>query len=86
MYRSGEFHPLSHQEYVAGVCDFLERIPPRIAIQRLYGSAPLAIRVAPTWDLKNNQMWYSVINELKRRGTWQGCMVSGMAAGCHKRL
>ncbi|HET6421169.1 MAG TPA: TIGR01212 family radical SAM protein [Geobacteraceae bacterium] len=72
MYRSGEFVPLTHAEYVGGVCDFLERIPSRITIQRLYGSAPLAIRVAPAWGLKNNQMWYSVVNELKRRGTWQG--------------
>lgn len=72
MYYRGEFTPLTHAEYVGTACDFLERIPPRIAIQRLYGSAPLAIRVAPNWDLKNNQMWYSVVNELKRRGTWQG--------------
>lgn len=73
MYYAGEFIPLSHAEYVAAVCDFLERTPPDVAIQRLYGSAPVAIRVAPSWDLKNNQMWYSVVNELKRRGTWQGC-------------
>ncbi len=79
MYRGGEFIPLTHCEYVSTVCDFLERIPPRIAIQRLYGSAPLAIRVAPAWDLKNNQMWYSVVNELKRRGTWQGCRASTLA-------
>jgi len=72
MHYDGEFIPISHSEYVAATCDFLERIPARIAIQRLYGSAPLAIRVAPTWDLKNNQMWYSVLNELKRRGSWQG--------------
>ena len=77
MYWRGEFTPLSHDEYVAAVCDFLERIPPQIAIQRLYGSAPLAIRVAPNWDLKNNQMWYSVVNELKRRGSWQGCRLTG---------
>ena len=76
MYRRGEFVPLSHSEYVATACDFLELLPPRIAVQRLYGSAPLAIRVAPTWDLKNNQMWYSVVNELKRRGTWQGCRLA----------
>jgi radical SAM superfamily enzyme len=63
---------VTHGEYVAAACDFLERIPARIAIQRLYGSSPLDIRVAPTWDLKNNQMWYSVLNELKRRGSWQG--------------
>lgn len=73
MFSHGEFTPLSHQEYVAAVCDFLERIPAHISIQRLYGSAPLAIRVAPAWNLKNNQMWYSVINELKRRNSWQGC-------------
>jgi len=76
LYHRGEFTPISHHEYVATVCDFLERLRPDIAIQRLYGSAPLAIRVAPTWDLKNNQMWYSIINKLQRRGTWQGCRLN----------
>jgi uncharacterized protein len=73
LYYAGQFTPISHSNYVATTCDFLEMLRPDIAIQRLYGSAPLAIRVAPTWDLKNNQMWYSIINELQRRGTWQGC-------------
>jgi radical SAM protein (TIGR01212 family) len=72
MHSRGEFVPLTHEQYVADVCDFLEMLPPRITIQRLYGSAPLAIRVAPTWDLKNNRMWYSIVHELHRRGTWQG--------------
>ncbi len=80
MYYAGGFIPLPHAEYVAAVCDFLERIPATVAIQRLYGSAPLAIRVAPTWDLKNNQMWYSVVNELKKRGTWQGCRLKAHRA------
>ena len=75
LYHQGEFIPLTHGEYLATVCDFLERLPAGIAIQRLYGSAPVAIRVAPNWGLKNNQMWYSVVNELKRRGSWQGCRV-----------
>ncbi len=77
MFAGGEFIPVSHWEYVATVCDFLEMIPPRITIQRLYGSAPLAIRVAPEWNLKNNRMWYSIVHELKRRGTWQGCRLAG---------
>jgi len=76
LYYSGEFTPISHGEYVATVCDFLEILPGHIAIQRLYGSAPIAIRVAPTWGLKNNQMWYSIVKELKRRGTWQGCRLA----------
>ena len=73
MYRSGEFVPLKLSEYVAAAADFLELLPERVTIQRLYGSAPLDIGVAPRWGLKNNQMWYAVINELQRRGTWQGC-------------
>jgi radical SAM protein (TIGR01212 family) len=76
LYYQGLFTPINHHEYVATACDFIERLRPDIAIQRLYGSAPLDIRVAPTWNLKNNQMWYAIINELKRRGTWQGCRVS----------
>lgn len=73
LYRRGEFIPLTLEAYVATVADFLELLPPRIAIQRLYGSAPLDICVAPQWGLKNNQMWYAIVNELTRRGSWQGC-------------
>lgn len=71
-YYNGRFVPLDIHEYVATACDFLERIPPQVTIQRLYGSSPLSIKVAPQWNLKNNQMWYAVINELKRRDSWQG--------------
>jgi len=73
LYREGSYLPITLSEYVETACDFLEELPARISIQRLYGSAPLAIRVAPNWNLKNNQMWYAVVNELKRRGSWQGC-------------
>jgi len=73
LYRRGEFTPLTLEAYVTAVADFLELLPPRIAIQRLYGSAPLEISVAPRWGLKNNQMWYEIVNELTRRGSWQGC-------------
>lgn len=72
MYRRGEFTPLTLEQYVATATDFLERLAPCISIQRLYGSSPLEIRVAPQWGLKNNQLWYAVLNELKRRGSRQG--------------
>ena len=75
MYRREEFTPITLPEYVTTAADFLERLPAHVTVQRLYGSAPLAICVAPRWGLKNNQMWFAVINELRRRGTWQGCRV-----------
>lgn len=73
MYRRGTFVPLTLDEYVGTAADFMERLPAHVTVQRLYGSAPLEVRVAPQWGLKNNQMWFAVINELRRRGTWQGC-------------
>ena len=73
LYRRGKFTPLTLEAYIATIADFLELLPPRIAIQRLYGSAPLEISVAPQWGLKNNQMWYAIVNELTKRGSWQGC-------------
>jgi len=72
LYRRGEFVPLTLEQYVTTVADFLELLPPRVAIQRLYGSAPLEISVAPRWGVKNNRMWYTIVNELTRRGSWQG--------------
>jgi len=79
LYEKRLYQPISLEEYIAAVCDFLERIPATIAIQRLYGSAPLDLLVAPRWGLKNNQMWYAIINELGRRGTWQGCRLAGVS-------
>lgn len=79
LYREGNFTPVTINEYVETACDFLEELPARVSIQRLYGSAPLSIRIAPNWDLKNNQMWYAVLNELKRRGSWQGCRTGNEA-------
>jgi radical SAM protein (TIGR01212 family) len=80
MYRRGEFAPLTLEQYVTTMADFLELLPPRISIQRLYGSAPLEICVAPQWGLKNNQMWFAIVNELTRRGSWQGCRYSRISA------
>ncbi|UFS70676.1 TIGR01212 family radical SAM protein [Geomonas sp. RF6] len=73
LYRAGQVPLLTVAEYIGGICDFLELIPEHLSIQRLYGSAPLDLLVAPAWGLKNNSMWYAIVNELKRRGTWQGC-------------
>lgn len=77
LYGRGEFSPLAMEEYISAAADFLELIPAAVTVQRLYGSAPLQIRVAPEWNLKNNQMWYAVLNELKRRNSWQGCKRTG---------
>ena len=72
MYRSGEVVMPTFDEYVALVCDFLERLPPMMVIQRLNGDSPPNYMVAPMWCLEKARLLEAVAAELARRDSWQG--------------
>ncbi len=72
MHRRGEVQCLGRDEYVGLVCDFLERLEPRIVIHRLMGDAPVDHLVAPLWSLHKGEVLAAVDAELVRRGTLQG--------------
>lgn len=72
MYQRGEFQLPTLEEYVSLVCDFLERLPPRMVIQRLSGEAPADLLVAPSWSLEKRAVLQKIEGELERRGTYQG--------------
>jgi uncharacterized protein len=72
MYRAGTVRMLELAEYVALVCDFLERLPATMVIQRLSGDAPPDYLVAPTWCLHKPSLLSAIQSELQRRDSWQG--------------
>ncbi|HEV3258142.1 MAG TPA: TIGR01212 family radical SAM protein [Gemmataceae bacterium] len=72
MYRAGEVRMLERDEYVQVVCDFLERLPPAMVIQRLSGDAPPDYLVAPQWCLDKPGLLRAIHAELQRRDSWQG--------------
>src|SRR5205807_8367791 len=72
MYRAGKVAMLELAEYVALVCDFLERLPPTMVIQRLSGDAPPDYLVAPAWCLDKPALLAAIRQELDRRDSWQG--------------
>lgn len=76
MYRRGEVRCLGRDEYVGLVCDFLERLDPRIVIHRLMGDAPADHLVAPLWSVRKGEVLAAVDAELERRGTGQGAMTA----------
>jgi radical SAM protein (TIGR01212 family) len=80
MYRAGTVRLFEQEEYVSVVCDFLERLPPSMVIQRLQGDAPPDYLVAPAWCLDKHGVLAAIQAELQRRGTWQGirCQGSGV--------
>lgn len=74
-YRSEPFPIFDKDEYVQLVTDFVERLSPRIGIQRLYGDAPKAMLVAPAWLTRGNEMAKWVQEELAQRNSYQGAKV-----------
>jgi len=76
MHRRGEVRCLDRDAYVGLVCDFLERLDPRIVIHRLVGDAPADHLVAPRWSLRKGDVLGAVDAELERRGARQGSAVA----------
>lgn len=72
LYRRGEYRCLSQQEYVEGVCDFLERIPASVVVQRLTGDPHRKELVAPDWSLRKRETLQMIQAALRRRDTRQG--------------
>jgi radical SAM protein (TIGR01212 family) len=72
LYRAGQVPMMEQDEYVRLVCDFLERLPPNMVIQRLSGDAPPQYLVAPRWCLDKPTLLAAIQEELERRGSWQG--------------
>jgi len=71
-YRQGRYDCLQQSEYVDLVCDFLERIPQRVVIQRLTGDPHPEELVAPLWSTRKNETLAMIGDTLERRDTWQG--------------
>ncbi|MCD4693119.1 MAG: TIGR01212 family radical SAM protein [Calditrichales bacterium] len=72
MYEHNPFKLLSWIEYIELIIEFLERLNPRIVIQRLFGEAPLQALVAPHWGVRNAQLLQTLDRILEERKTWQG--------------
>lgn len=72
LYRRGEFRCLDQAEYIERVCDFLERTPARVVIQRLTGDPHPAELVAPGWCRDKAATLAGIQEALERRDTRQG--------------
>lgn len=72
LYRDGAYRCLTQSEYVAAVCDFLERTPAAVVVQRLTGDPHPQELVAPAWCLQKAATLACIHAELAHRDTWQG--------------
>ena len=75
MYDQGKYRCLEQAEYVDLVCDFLERLPERMVIQRLTGDPHPEELLAPAWALKKTENLTRIRERLAERDTWQGRLI-----------
>jgi radical SAM protein (TIGR01212 family) len=72
LYEQGEYVCLTEAQYVSGVVDFIERLPPHLVIHRLTGDPHAEELVAPAWCLDKPRVMQRIREEFLRRGTRQG--------------
>jgi len=66
------FHLYTADEYIDLAIDFLEKLNPKIAIERFVSQSPKELLIAPEWGLKNFEFTAKIEKRLKERDTWQG--------------
>ena len=72
LYHEGQYRCLEQAEYVDLVCDFLERLPSQMVVQRLTSDPHPDELVAPKWTLQKNDNRQLIHKALEVRDTWQG--------------
>lgn len=77
-WREGKIQLPGRDDYVAAVCDFLERLRPDCAVHRLTGDAPAGRLLAPEWGRDKNATLNALRQEFRRRATRQGSLYRPM--------
>lgn len=76
-YHQNLVETLSLDAYIPLVCDFLERMPPSMVIQRLMGEVSGPYVVAPLWNRSKGEILTLIDQEFRCRGTRQGAQFHG---------
>jgi radical SAM protein (TIGR01212 family) len=80
-YTRRPFRVLEYEEYLDLLCDFIERLDPKIVIERLFGEAPFGLLVAPNWRRSKNDLVRDIKNKFEQRDVHQGARsISRVAA------
>ena len=63
LYKNGRYTPISMEEYVDVVCDFIQLLPPQTVIQRLTSDPHPNELTAPLWCIEKTK----IINLINKR-------------------
>ena len=72
LYRENPFHLFEYEEYLDFFIEFIERLSPRIVLQRLFATAPDRILIAPQWGKSRQEILRDIEKRLELKDTYQG--------------
>ena len=71
-YLSKPFKLYTADEYIDGCIRYIERLRKDLVLERFVSQSPADMLIAPKWGIKNHEFTDRLVNEMKRRRTWQG--------------
>ena len=80
LFISGQYRPMSLEEYVRLVCCQLELLPPETVIERLTGDGDKKTLLAPDWTRDKIRVLGGIDQTLARWNSWQGRFFSAPEA------
>ena len=72
LYKRGEVHVMSEEEYIDTVIDCVEHLSSNITIHRLTGDGPKDLLLAPLWSCRKRTVLNRIHGEMKERESYQG--------------
>lgn len=72
LYKSGDYTPMQQEAYAETVCDFIERLPKEMIIQRITGDPHADELVAPEWAGRYRETFNLIQDTFEKRDTCQG--------------
>ncbi len=66
------FHFFDLDDYLELLIDFLERLKPKIALERFVSQSPKELLIKPDWGLKNFEFTAKLEKKMRERNTFQG--------------
>lgn len=71
-YLSKPFKLYTADEYIDVCIHYIERLRKDLVLERFVSQSPADMLIAPKWGIKNHEFTDRLVNEMKRRRTWQG--------------
>ncbi len=73
-YQQNPFHLYSVDEYIDVICRYIQYLRKDLVLERFVSQSPDELLLAPKWGLKNYEFTHRLINRLRAKGIYQGCL------------